>query len=926
MRQNARWVILGIVVLLAAALYWVAGIFTDWLWFSSINYQSVFLTILFSEVGLSAAIGLIFFVFIYLNLIFTRRPLLEGIDSFQRHRRTFNENVIDIHPQMQGLQWLEFINKRFLGILFFIASVILALLTSNMFSGDWVTLQKFLNGVSFGEVDPIFNKDIGFYVFKLPFYQFILSFFMWTTVVTAVIVLFLYFVAETLPNLGKIELLKSAQSRIHISALAAFFFILKGIDFYFDRYMLLFSSNGVVYGPGYTEVHATMIALLVLAVLSLVTALIILVNVFMRRFNIVFYSVVGLIAAAILLNGAYPYVIERFVVQPNQFNREEPYIAHNIKYTRQAYNLDKIEVKTFPSGTVLSNEDIKQNRETVDNIRLWDWQPFEQTYSQLQEMRTYYEFSDIDIDRYVIDGEYRQVMLAPRELNQSQLSAQAQTWVNQRLVYTHGYGVAMSPVNEVTSEGLPKFFIKDIPPKTVDDIPIDRPEIYFGEKTDNYVIVNTKTKEFDYPSGSKNVYTTYEADSGIRLKTFAHRLFFAFALSDYRLLFTGDITNESEVLMYRNIRQRVPKIAPFLNYDDDPYIVIADGKLKWMWDAYTTTNMYPYSEPFRGDLNYIRNSVKVVIDAYTGMVDFYVADPEDPLIKAYQKIFPGMFKPLEQMPEELQKHIRYPIDLFNIQAQMYTDYHMTNTQVFYNKEDRWELPTEVFGNEEVDMQAYYTIIKLPGNDKAEFVQILPFKPTNKQNMIAWMAGRSDGENYGKLLVYEFPKQELVYGPMQIEARIDQDAAISQQLTLWSSRGTSVIRGNLLVIPIEDSLLYVEPLYLKSEQSSMPELRRVIVAHGENVVMEQTLEQALQRIFGKDTGARQEPDDAAGTQEEQPDGAAPERTVADLAKEAQQLYNQAQDKLKSGDWAGYGEAQKQLQEILEQLARQAAETT
>ncbi len=917
LRRNTRITVLGILIIIFAALFWAAGLYTDWLWFGSLNYQSVFLKILTTKISLSFATGFIFFIFIFLNLLLTRRSLLAGIEYFKKRRQVFDENVIVIQPQ--GYEWLERITKRSLGVLFLISAIVLALMTSGSFNNDWITFQKFLNSVPFDIKDPIFNNDIGFYVFKLPFYQFVLSFLMWTTLLTILAVAFVYFIAETLHNNGRIELLKSAQSRFHLSALAAFLFILKGIDFYLDRYMLLYSPQGIVYGPGYTDVHATLLALKVLAVLSILTAVIILINIYMRRFNIVVYSIVALTAAGIILNGVYPYIVERFIVQPNQFNREEQYIANNIKYTRQAYNLDKIEVATFPSGKTLDVKDIQENRETIDNIRLWDWQPFRQTYTQLQEMRLYYEFSDIDIDRYTINGEYRQVMLAPRELNQSQLPSQAQTWVNQRLIYTHGYGVAMSPVNEVTSEGLPKFFIKDIPPKTLVDIPIDRPEIYFGEATNNYVIVDTKTKEFDYPSGSKNVYTTYEADSGIKLETFLHRLLFAFALSDYKLLFTSDITNDSKVLMYRNIRERVPKIAPFLTYDKDPYIVISDGRLKWMWDAYTTTNMYPYSEPYQGDLNYIRNAVKVVVDAYTGAVDFYIADPDDPIIKSYNEIFPGMFKPLSQMPEDLQKHIRYPIDLFNVQAQMYTNYHMTNTQVFYNKEDRWELPTEVFGGEEVNLEPYYTIIKLPGSDTTEFVQILPFKPTNKQNMIAWMAGRSDGENYGKLLVYEFPKQELVYGPMQIEARIDQDAAISQQLTLWSSRGTSVIRGNLLVIPIRDSILYVEPLYLKAEQSSMPELRRVIVAHGESVVMEPTLEQALQRIFGQNTEAQpQTPTGGSDVPNEQPE----ERSIADLAKEAQQIYNQAQESLKNGDWTGYGEAQSQLQKILEQLAQQA----
>ncbi|MBM7854081.1 uncharacterized membrane protein (UPF0182 family) [Desulfohalotomaculum tongense] len=917
MRSKAKWYLIAVLLLFFSMSYWLANLYTDWLWFSSLQYQSVFATILFSEMGLRAASGIIFFIFLLANLLFTRPFLLQKLEDFRLKRvRSFDENVVVIQ-QPAAEKWLEKINKRMVGLLFLLASAVLAFVTGSTFSGDWITLQKFLNATSFGTTDPIFGKDIGFYVFSLPFYRFVLSFLTWITVVAALAVGSVYFLAETLNSNGRLQLLKSSRARLHLSTLAALFFLFKGIDFYLQQFLLLFSERGAVYGAGYTDVHVNLLALKVLAVLSILTAVVILINVFLRRFNLVLYSVIGIIAAAVILNGIIPYVVERFIVEPNQFNREKPYIAHNIEYTRKAYSLDKIETAKFPAGKVLTADDIQQNRETIDNIRLWDWKPLQQTYAQLQEMRLYYEFSDIDIDRYYINGEYRQVMLAPRELNQRQLPSQARTWVNQRLIYTHGYGVAMSPVNEVSKEGLPKFFIKDIPPKGIKDIKITRPEIYFGEKTNEYVIVNTKTKEFDYPKGEKNVYTTYEGESGIKINSLLRKLLFAYVLSDSKILFTGDITPDSQILLYRNIRERVPKVAPFLSFDSDPYIVISGGKLYWMWDAYTTTNMYPYSEPFQGDLNYLRNSVKVVIDAYTGDIDFYIADKEDPLIKCYKNIFPSMFKDLDEMPGDLRAHIRYPIDLFNVQAQMYTNYHMLNAQVFYNKEDRWALPTEIFEGNEQKLSPYYTIIQMPGSEKPEFVQILPFTPTNKKNMIAWLAGRSDGENYGKLLLYEFPKQKLVYGPMQIEARIDQDTTISQQLSLWDQRGSSVIRGNLLVIPVNDSLLYVEPLYLKAEQSSMPELRRVIVAHGDKIVMEPTLEQSLQRIFGQETKAPQPPTSEPGAEQDELQAA----TMDKLIKMAVQVYNKAQEQLKNGDWAGYGESQKRLKEILDQLDRQ-----
>lgn len=914
LRNYRSYVILAVIGIILTVSFWLADVYTDWLWYETLQYQSVFVTILATELGLQLVVGLIFFLFLYFNLLTTRKPLLEAVEKYRIQQQNLADNVIVMQPQNQ---WVGLINKRSVGAIFLLTSLLFAFFTSNSFSSDWLTLQKFLNGVPFNDTDPIFNLDIGFYVFQLPFYEFILAFLSWTVVLTAFTVGAVYFVNEALPNHGRITLLKSNQARVHLAALGAIFFLFKGVEFFLAQYSLLFASSGVVHGPGYTDVHVRLLALKVLALLSILTAIIILVNIFMRRFNIVLYSIAGLIVVAIVLNGVLPYVVERFVVVPNQFNREEPYIANNIKYTRDAYDLHKIEPVQYPAGQTLSAQDIQENRETVDNIRLWDWQPLQQTYAQLQEMRLYYQFADIDVDRYVIDGQYRQVMLAARELSQDHLPTQAKTWVNERLVYTHGYGVAMSPVNEVSGEGLPQFLIKDIPPKGLKDLPIDRPEIYFGEAPNQYVVVNTKTKEFDYPQGDQNVYSTYEGNSGIKLDSLTRKLLFAFKLADYKLLFTGDITDDSNILMYRNIRDRVQKITPFLTYDNDPYIVINDGKLYWMWDAYTSTDRYPYAEPFQGGLNYIRNSVKTVIDAYTGELTFYVSDTTDPLIKSYSKIFPGVFKPLENMPDGLRSHIRYPIDLFKVQAQMYTNYHMENTQVFYNKEDRWELPTEIFAGEEIKLEPYYTIIKLPDSTEPEFVQIMPFTPTNKKNMIAWLAGRSDGENYGRLLVYEFPKQQLVYGPMQIEARIDQDTTISQQLSLWNQQGSSVIRGNLLVIPVKDALLYVEPLYLKSEKSSMPELRRVIVAHGDKVVMEPTLEIALQRIFGENTGAPTSQDQTPTT--EQPTDV----SARDLAQRAAQLYNEAQERLKSGDWSGYGETQKKLKEVIDNLLEKAS---
>nr|WP_313885459.1 UPF0182 family protein [Desulfallas sp. Bu1-1] len=906
-------VIITFLFLFVLLARWSANLYVDWLWFKTLGYSNIFKTILLSELGLRLLVGLAAFLFIFVNLILTRKSVLHTVSS---HQYMEKDGVISIYQSPLS----KYLSPRFLTVIYFIASVVLAVFVSTAVTGDWVILQRYLHSTGFGYTDPIFNKDIGEYVFKLPFYQFIYQLLTWFIILAAFAVALVYFLVESGKD-GFNKLFNLLPARLHLSFLAALFFVVRAWGYSLEQYMLLYSENGVVFGPGYTDIHARLLAYKALFFISLLIAVIILINLFMRRFRLILYSIGALFLASIVLGGIYPTIIQNLVVKPNELNRETPYIANSIKYTRLAYNLDKVETNKFPAGQKLDPADIEKNIETVKNIRLWDWRPLEQTYEQLQEIRPYYDLKNIDIDRYMINNEYRQVMLAARELDQDKLPDQAKTWINQRLKYSHGYGIAMNPVNEMTSEGLPEFFIQNIPPDSNIEHEVTRPEIYFGELTNNYVIVNTKTKEFDYPvGGNENAYTTYEGEHGVRIGGFINRAIFALAFGDYKMLLAGDIQNSSQILYYRNIRDRVPKLAPFLRYDSDPYIVLDEqGNLYWMWDAYTVSDMYPYSDPFSGRYNYIRNSVKVVINAYTGTVDFYIADNEDPIIKTYDKIFPGVFKPLATMPGDLKKHIRYPVDLFTIQAQKYTVYHMTDTEVLYNQEDKWNMPTEKVYNEEVDMEPYYTITKLPNGDKPEYVLILPFTPKNKTNMIAWMAARSDEPNYGKLIVYEFPKQQLVYGPMQIEARIDQDTTISQQLTLWNQRGSSVIRGNLLVIPVEDALLYVEPLYLQAEQSKMPELRRVIVAHGDQVVMEPTLEMALQRIFGTGISIGEDVEYAAPLPGET--SKTTQKTLKDLISDANNLYNQAQEKLKNGDWAGYGEAINKLKETLDALSNQ-----
>lgn len=911
MKQRFLTVIIVALVAVLTLARWGANLYTDWLWFQSLQYQTTFLTIIFSEIGLKVAVGTVFFFLLLINLLPTRSKIIQAANLNRVIED--DENVISLYKTPLS----RYAKSGPIIAVYVLISLAMAFFVGTAVAGDWVTLQKFLHPTAFGVADPIFGMDIGFYVFQLPFYEFVYRLFIWSLFLIAFWVGAAYFVADTAAGQNK-GFLKSDAARFHLSALAAVFFLARAFGYKLEQYALLHSPSGIVYGPGYTDIHANLLAYKVLFFVSIIIAITIMVNIFMKRFRLVLYSIAVLVLVSVLVGGVYPVLVQKFNVVPNELKKERPYIEHSIKYTRMAYNLDTVERKSFPAGKTLVADDIQQNLDTVENIRLWDYRPLQQTYAQIQEMRTYYELKSIDVDRYLVNGQYRQLMLSPRELNQQQLPENAKTWVNQRLKYTHGYGVVASAVNQVTSEGMPQLLIKDIPPVSSIDIKIDRPEIYFGEVTDNYVIVNTKAEEFDYPQGEDNAYSTYEGTSGVKLGSFFRRVLFALSLGDYKMLLSTEVTPDSQVLYNRNIIQRVPKIAPFLRYDNDPYMVIEGGKLYWLWDAYTTTDMYPYAEPFDRSMNYIRNSVKVVVDAYTGVVNFYIADAGDPLIKTYDKIFPGMFRPISEMPAGLQRHIRYPEDMFMVQAAKYLVYHMEDPEVFYNKEDKWSLPTELFGQKEQQMEPYYTIVKLPGEAKPEYVQILPFTPHKKINMIAWMAGRSDGENYGKLLLYEFPKQELVYGPKQVEARIDQDSYISQQLTLWNQKGSSVIRGNLLVIPVKDSLLYVEPLYLQAEQSKMPELRRVIVAHGDKIVMEPNLNTALQKIFGKDVSR------AAETPVIPTPQTGPQKSLKELASEAGKVYEEGLNKLKAGDWAGYGESNKRLKIILDELSNKAGQ--
>src|ERR1700704_662379 len=615
-----------------------------------------------------------------------------------------------------------------------------------------------------------------------------------------------------------------------------------------------------------------------------------------------------------VLSGAAPVLFRHFFVKPSELQLEKPYIERNIALTRQAYNLDQIAAKPFAAEQKLSLEVLEANKATIENIRLWDWLPLSDTYAQLQEIRTYYKFHDVDVDRYWLDGSYQSVMLSARELRPSLLPPNAQTWVNRHVLFTHRNGAVMSPVTRKSTEGLPFFYLRDIPPVADGGPKIHEPRIYYGEESDSYVIVKGSTPEFDYPKGKDNVYAAYDGAGGVPIGAMVWRMLFAYYFNDPNLLLSNYITTDSRIMIRRNIQERVRTIAPFLGLDHDPYLVISNGRMFWMQDAYTTSSYFPSAQPAQDfDLNYIRNSVKVIVDAYDGTVDFYLMDPGDPIAATYQRFFPSLFKPFTAMPPDLLKHIRYPEDLFLIQARLYQTYHMEAADVFYNREDLWQFPRQPGGDGISMMTPYYIIMRLPGEPRAEFFLMLPMVPSRRDNMIAWLAARCDAPDYGKLIVYEFPKEKLVYGPFQIEARINQSTEISQQITLWNQMGSRVIRGaNLLVIPIENSILYVTPLYLRAEHGHLPELKRVIAAYGEHVVMKETLAEALSALFMEPGAA---PAVSTTTEERPATGPA-----ASQAREALDRYNQAVERLRSGDWKGFGTQFDAMRELLEEMNR------
>ena len=945
-RTAVKGIIIAIIVVIAL-FFALTGFITDLLWFKELGYISVFLTKLFTQLKIGIPVFIVVSILAYIYLKFLKKGYFKKIESTE---------ITD--------------TKRLNKITWALALIFGLLVTVTSVMDLWFEALKFANSTGFDITDPLFKLDVSFYLFQLPFIQALAQLVIGVIIAFAILTFVYYTVLlsvrtpqifeeaepeeepfrdpfaeektddnagfENVTDLfGKFgeaftgkkaapkkkkakkqfdnnnfhQLLNIAEKQLILVGIL--FFIMVAVNLFLKQFDLLYGHTGTVYGAGFTDVNVTLWMYRIMAVLSLVAAVTFAIGVPKRNIKTIAVVPVAIVAVGILGTGA-SILIQNFVVSPDELSKESKYLEYNIEYTQYAYDLDNVTVKAFKASNDLTSEDIANNAETINNIRINDYDPAQKFYNQTQAIRQYYTFNDVDVDRYIINGEYTQTFLSAREIDEADIS---QTWLNTHLKYTHGYGITLSRVDEVTSSGQPDMLISNIPPESsVEEIEITQPGIYFGESTNNYVLTNTDEQEFDYPDGdTNNKYTTYTGDAGIKMNTI-NKLMFSIRERSLKLLVSSNITSDSKIIINRNIEQRVQKIMPYLSYDDDPYIVAADGKLYWMIDAYTSSNRYPYSEPYdTTGTNYIRNSVKVVIDAYNGTTSYYLVDDSDPIANTYKEIYPKLFKDFEEMPESLQAHIRYPHDMFNIQANVYKKYHMTDVNIFYQSEDMWDIAEEIYGTEAVTMTPNYYILKLPGEDSAEFVNSIAYTPKNKKNMTGLLMARNDGENYGELVLYQMPKSKIVYGPRQIEALIDQNTEISKEFSLWDSAGSTYSRGNLFVIPIEDSVIYVEPVYLEAKEDSIPEVKRVIVAYGDKIAYEATLAEALNSLFGE--GSADE-DKATGT--DSGTKSDDSLTQSEIIEKAQEAFNNAEAAQQDGDWAKYGKYLDELEKYLGML--------
>jgi hypothetical protein len=888
-------------ILLIIVLAIITGYVQKWLWMRQLDYAGIFWTLLSVQWAMFASAFVFAFLYVWINL----RQAARISAAFRGNvREAKSGSVSGVETVAQT--YIDSFPKLLRSAVVLISAAV-ALVFAVTFYTRWDTYLRFRYGGSFGVADPLFGVDVGFYLFHLPFYQLLQNTLMSLTVLTLVIVLLTYLFLGLLrvSDSGKIAAGGNATS--HLCVLLFILVADWGFGLYLDHYKLVYSTLGIVYGAGYAADHVTRIALWFMVALSALACALLALNFFRQRFSALLVGsaiYVALYVVAILL---LPSVFQKFIVQPSELALETPYLKHYIEFTRKAYQLDAIQETSYPALADLTPAVLARNEDTIRNIRLWDSRPLLQTYQQTQAIRLYYQFYNVAVDRYHLADGYHQVMLSTRELAQ-ELPAKAQTWVNQTLQFTHGYGLVMSFVSTTIGGGFPQYLLENVPAESAYDLNITQPAIYYGESMPGYRIVATGIKEFDYPKGNDNVYTSYSGKGGIPLDSFWRKLLFAWTQKDVNILLTSYITPDSRIQIWRRAQQRVAQIAPFLRLDSDPYSVLSAGKLYWIQDAYTNSDHFPYANPYRTgfgeNLNYIRNSVKIIVDMYDGTVFLYVMDPKDPVLAVYRRAFPGVFKDLDQLSADLKAHLRYAEDLFAIQADEYKTFHMTDPQVFYNREDLWVSPNETYAGKSQPMEPYYILMKLPGSEQLEYLLMTPFTPQNRDNMISWMAARCDFPEYGKMLFYQLPKEKLVYGPNQIEAMINQSTTISQQLTLWDQRGSRVIRGKLIVTPIENSFLYIVPLYLQAEGTNFPQLKRVIAVAADKVVMEPTLNAALNDLFGTPQpleGSAQTP--------------LPPSTPQPALEHARMLLDEARKAMQQGDWAKFGTAMEGLEHQL-----------
>ena len=950
-------ILMGIILVLVLFLAMIQFI-TDFMWFKEMGYTDVFFKQLVTQLTVGVPTFAVVTVLVQVYLTHLKKTYFAKIASSEE-------------TNLKGLKKTTIILSVVFG----------AIATFMAVSQLWFEILKFANSTDFDLADPLFNFDISFYIFRLEFLKEMNEILIGVIIGFVALTIIYYIILMTVrtPDVFKEEapqaeaaagagderhtagtnpfgggnnngangsepfskfaeafggkmfqqkqakpkrqfddnnfkqLLKIASGKI--SLLGFIFFIMLGINFFLRQFDLLHAHTGAVYGAGFTDVNVTLWMLRILCVLSVLAAILFVVQMRKKNYKKLLSVPVLMIVVGLVGSGA-GYLIQNLVVSPDEINKESEYLARNIEFTQYAYQLDDVDVKAFAADNTLTYKDINDNTETINNIRINDFDPAQQFYNQTQSIRQYYTFNDVDVDRYMINGKYTQTFLTAREIDESKRGNDS--WLNTHLKYTHGYGFALSRVDKVTASGQPDVLIGNIPPEsTVEEIQIERPEIYFGELSNDYIIVGTDEKEFDYPDGESNKYTTYEGDAGIKMNFF-NRILFSIREGSIKMFTSSNIDSNSKIIINRNVMERVRTIMPYLNYENDPYMVTVDGKLYWMIDAYTSSSYYPYSEPYgEENINYIRNSVKVVVDAYNGDVDFYIVDSEDPIATTFAKIYPTLFKSFDQMPEGLKAHIRYPNYLFQIQASVYGKYHMEDVNVFYQKEDVWDIASEIYGMEKQQMQPNYYIAKLPGEEKAEFFNSLPFTPKSKQNMTALMVARNDGDNYGQLVLYQFPKSRTIYGPEQIEAQIDQNTEISKEFALWNSSGTKYRRGNMFIIPINTSVLYVEPVYLEAQNSSIPEVKRIIMAYNDEIAYEETLAECLVSLFGD--GAEEGVNEAGTGESLNGEQTSEEMSQAELIAAAAAAYENAVEAQKKGDWASYGKYMDELEKYLNKLA-------